>query len=107
MKSPPRWRLASVLAFTAGAAMQRMKRRKVAFIEGVSPGPFGGVGQNRKLKHFRYAAERFSANMRLGQQRRDRRDRADGFERAARRRRCSALLKKAADDPVSLCFAGT
>jgi branched-chain amino acid transport system substrate-binding protein len=40
----------------AGAASAQ--NVKIAFIEGLS-GPFGGVGQNQ-LKHFQYAAERFS-----------------------------------------------
>ena len=47
--------VASVLALAGAAQAQNVK---VAFIEGLS-GPFGGVGQNQ-LKHFQYAAERFS-----------------------------------------------
>ena len=46
----------AVSLLAAGAA--NAQNVKVAFIEGMS-GPFGGVGQNQ-LKHFQYAAERFS-----------------------------------------------
>ena len=46
--------VASVLTLLA----LRRRRTSGAFIEGLS-GPFGGVGQNQ-LKHFQYAAERFS-----------------------------------------------
>jgi branched-chain amino acid transport system substrate-binding protein len=42
-------------AFAGAASAQNVK---IGFIEGLS-GPFGGVGQNQ-LKHFQYAAERFS-----------------------------------------------
>lgn len=41
-----------------GAASAQAQNVKIAMIEGLS-GPFGGVGQNQ-LKHFQYAAERFS-----------------------------------------------
>jgi len=47
--------VAAVVALSGAAHAQNVK---VAFIEGLS-GPFGGVGQNQ-LKHFQYAAERFS-----------------------------------------------
>jgi branched-chain amino acid transport system substrate-binding protein len=43
------------VAFAGSASAQNVK---IGFIEGLS-GPFGGVGQNQ-LKHFQYAAERFS-----------------------------------------------
>lgn len=46
----------AVSLMAAGAA--NAQNVKIAFIEGMS-GPFGGVGQNQ-LKHFQYAAERFS-----------------------------------------------
>jgi branched-chain amino acid transport system substrate-binding protein len=47
--------IASALVFAGAASAQNVK---IGFIEGLS-GPFGGVGQNQ-LKHFQYAAERFS-----------------------------------------------
>ncbi|TAG00283.1 MAG: branched-chain amino acid ABC transporter substrate-binding protein [Betaproteobacteria bacterium] len=47
--------VASALMFAGAASAQNVK---IGFIEGLS-GPFGGVGQNQ-LKHFQYAAERFS-----------------------------------------------
>ncbi len=47
--------IASAMLFAGAASAQNVK---IGFIEGLS-GPFGGVGQNQ-LKHFQYAAERFS-----------------------------------------------
>ncbi len=49
--------IAVAVSFLA-AGVANAQNVKVAFIEGMS-GPFGGVGQNQ-LKHFQYAAERFS-----------------------------------------------
>lgn len=48
----------AVAVAVLGAASAQAQNVKIAMIEGLS-GPFGGVGQNQ-LKHFQYAAERFS-----------------------------------------------
>lgn len=48
----------AVAAALLGVASAQAQNVKIAMIEGLS-GPFGGVGQNQ-LKHFQYAAERFS-----------------------------------------------
>ncbi len=73
---------------------------KIAFIEGLS-GPFGGVGQNQ-LKHFQYAAERFSgknANSGVNVE-------VVPLDSKGSPQEALALLKKATDDGIRFVSQG-
>ena len=87
----------SSLAFAGAAQAQNVK---IAFIEGLS-GPFGGVGQNQ-LKHFQYAAERFSgktANSGVTVE-------IVPLDSKSSPQEALALLKKATDDGIKFVSQG-
>ncbi len=88
----------AVSFLAAGAA--NAQNVKVAMIEGLS-GPFGGVGQNQ-LKHFQYAAERFSgkqANSGVTVE-------MVAMDSKGSPQEALALLKKATDDGIRFVTQG-
>jgi branched-chain amino acid transport system substrate-binding protein len=89
--------IASALVFAGAASAQNVK---IGFIEGLS-GPFGGVGQNQ-LKHFQYAAERFSgkqANSGVAVE-------IVPLDSKGSPQEALALLKKATDDGIRFVSQG-
>jgi branched-chain amino acid transport system substrate-binding protein len=85
------------VAMSGAASAQNVK---IAFIEGLS-GPFGGVGQNQ-LKHFQYAAERFSgknANSSVNVE-------IVPMDSKGSPQEALALLKKATDDGIRFISQG-